>query len=136
MDRRFSLGLVFVLFLAVLLGVIVARSQPQPVAARAPTPTSTPPPTPQQLHVDIDVNPAGNPVAFYNPATEVVLVGQKVTWVNMTGSDRTVAFDNGSYSSGVLSPGQKASWRAAKPGRYTYGDFLDPDIRGVVIVKP
>jgi plastocyanin len=136
MDRRFSLGLVFVLSLAVLIGVILARSQPQPVAARAPTPTPTPLPTPQALHVDIDVNLVGNPVALYNPATEVVHVGQKVTWENMTGSDRTVAFDNGSYSSGVLSPGQKASWRAAGPGTYAYGDFLDPDIRGVVIVKP
>jgi plastocyanin len=135
MDRRFSLSLVFALFLAVLIGVIVARSQPQSVAARAPTPTPTPLPTPQPLHIDIDVNPAGNPVAIYNPAAEVVHVGQKVTWVNLTGSDRSVVFDDGSFSSGVLSPGQRATWRATKPGTYTYGDFLDPDIRGVVIVK-
>jgi plastocyanin len=136
MDRRYSLGLVFVLSLAVLIGVIVARSQPQPAGATAPTPTATPLPTPQPLHVEIDVNPTGNPVASYNPATEVVRVGQKVTWVNRTGSDRSVVFDDGSFSSGVLSPGQKVIWRAAKAGRYAYGDFIDPDIRGVIIVNP
>ncbi len=135
MDTRFSLGLVSVLILAAVVGVAVARTQPQPAAARAPTPTPTPLPTPLPLHVNIDTNPAGNPVGLYDPATITVHLGQKVTWVNRGTIDQTVTFDDGSFNSGVLTPGEQKSWRPTKRGTYTYSSFLYPDMHGVVIVK-
>lgn len=136
MDARSSVTLVFALALAVFIGVLAARSQPQTTAAPAPTAAPTRVPTPLPNHVNIEPNPSGNPLAVFAPATLTVAVGQKVTWVNLDTVDHSVIADDGAFNTGVLSPGEQTSWRPRRAGTYSYGDFLHPDLHGVLVVRP
>lgn len=134
MNARFTVGLVVVLALAVAIGVITGQSQPKSSAAAAPTVAPTAIPTPAPNHVVIVLNPARTPPVIYVPTTLVVRVGQTVTWVNNDSANHTVTADNGAFSSAVLSRGESFRWKAKAPGRYLYGSYTDPDLRGVIQV--
>lgn len=136
MSARFNILLVGVIILAVVVGVVAGQSQPRTVAA--PAPTSTPAPLPQLppgLVVVVN-NPQGSSNVVFLPAALVVHVGQVVTWGNATNVDHSVVADNGAFNSDVLGPGQSFRWKAKKAGRYPYSDFLDPELRGTIIVRP
>lgn len=137
MDARFRVALAGVLFLAVAIGLLVAHQQSSSVAAPVtPTSTPTPIPPPPGNTVDIVANPSDNAVASYSPATLVVRVGQKVTWVNTDTQDHTATADSGAFDTGVLSSGQSKSWTPTKPGTYAYGCYIHPQVRGVIVVQP
>jgi len=129
MSARFVLGLLVVLFLAVVIGLFTAHRQPAIVAAPVPTATPTPVPPPLPNHVNIVAG-------AFDPSSLTVHVGQKVTWVDMDQQDHSVSADNGAFDLGVLSPGESTSWTPSKPGTYSYGSYLDPQLHGVVVVQP
>lgn len=133
MDRSLRVWVVVALGLAVLIGIIAGRSQPQSNAVAAPPAVPTAIPRPAPNHVDI--LPGGR-FARVDPPVLRVRAGQKVTWVNMTGSDQNVTADNSQFGSDVLAPGQQYSWVAKAPGRYIYSSYLNPDVRGEIDVSP
>lgn len=135
MGPRFTFGLVFVLALAFFVGLMAARSQSPIVAAPQPTLIPTPIPSPAPHHINVVPHPGEDPVAVYNPAAFTAHVGEKITWVNTDSRPHTAVADNGAFQSPILSPGQKFSWTPKKPGTYQYGCFIDPDMRGVIIVR-
>lgn len=136
MDVLFKSALIVVLGAAVIIGIAVGRSQPPFVssAATVPIATSIPPPPPGV--VDIVLNPSGTPPAIYVPATLVVRVGDIVTWTNLSGRVDSATADNGAFNSNALSIGQSFHWTAKAAGTYSYGSFIDPDLRGTLIVQP
>jgi plastocyanin len=136
MNARFSAALVFVLAVAVFVGVLAARSQPSTAAVPTVVVQPTPLPTPSAFHIDIGPNPTGNPSARYVPSPYTIHVGQRVTWVNVDSVTHTATADKGTFNSGVLSPGQHYSWSPVKAGTYTYSDFVHPEMHGVITVLP
>lgn len=136
MGARFNVLLLAVIIVAVVVGIIAGQSQPHIAAAPVPTSTPTPLPPPQPNHVEIVGDAAGSASGMYLPKTLVIHVGQTVTWENLASDDTSVVADNGTFTSDVLDPGQTFHWRPKSPGRYSYTDFLHPDLRGVIIVQP
>ncbi len=134
MDLLFKAGLVIVLGAAVLIGIVAGRSQPPFVSSAAPLPTATAIAAPPPGEVDIVPNPSGQPPDVYRPSTLVVRVGDTVTWFNRSGTDESVTADNGAFGSDVLGTGQPYQWKATKAGTYSYGSYLDPDLRGTIQV--
>jgi plastocyanin len=57
---------------------------------------------------------------FYAPARETVPLNSTVTWTNNGSIQHTVTSDDGKFNSGVLDPGDTASFTFAAPGRYPY----------------
>jgi len=68
--------------------------------------------------------------------TYVMRVGHKVTWINTDTEAHSVTADNGTFSSNTLATNQRFSWIPKQPGTYPYGDYVHPDVRGVLIVQP
>ncbi len=136
MGARFNIILVGVIIVAVVVGVIAGQSQPRTVAAPAPTSTPAPLPVPPPGLVVIVNNPRGSSTVVYLPAVLTTRVGQVVTWGNATNEDHSVVADNGAFNSDVLGPGESYRWKPKAPGRYPYSDFLDPALRGTIIVQP
>jgi plastocyanin len=133
MDARFSLILIVALGLAVFIGVLAAQSQTFSAVPPPPTQIPTPVPEPQPGQIFIAPSPSGGPT--FAPARATLHVGQKITWMNVDTVDHSVTADNRDFDK-VLSQGESFSWKPVKPGRYPYGDIFNPDLRGVIIVKP
>lgn len=91
------------------------------------------------VHVLIEGNPLGNPDSFYRPSTVRILPGQTVTWVDRDDSNHTVAPDlnypGWSGGSGILSQGQRYSFKFTKPGVYRYHCMVHQNMLGIVIVR-
>lgn len=129
MDLRFGLGLFGVIFVAVVVGLIAAQSQSKAVSAPLPTVVATAIPTPRPNYVDIVSNPSDS-AGFYAPTSLTVQVGHAVTFVNTDTNPHSVVADDGSFNSGVLTPGESFTWTPRKTGRYGYSDFLVPSMHG------
>src|SRR5579859_3591170 len=133
MDGRFGLGVIAILALAVIVGVLASRIQGSSVAAPAasvvPTQTALPP----NGWVYMDHQSDGS--AYFDPARLEVAVGQAVKFHNADTEDHSALADNGSFNTGVLSPGQNKSWVPTKAGTYGYGDFLHPEMHAVIVVR-
>lgn len=129
MDIRFGLGLLSVIIVAVVVGLIAAQSQSSAVSAPVPTVVATPIATPAPSHVDIVSDPS-NSAGFYVPTSLTVQVGHPVTFVNDDTAPHSVVADDGSFDSGVLTPGQTFTWTPKKTGRYGFSDFLVPSMHG------
>ena|SRR5579872_7314409 len=136
MDTRYRLALVAVLGLAVLVGVLVGGSQSNSAAAPNSPQVATPIPTPAPAHVNIVPSSAGLPPATYQPAVLTIHLGQSVTWVNRTDIDHNVTADNSAFNSDVIDPGQSYKWTPSRAGKYAYGDFSYPEMRGEIDVSP
>jgi plastocyanin len=134
MDAWFKMAVVAILGVAVLVGVTVGKSQSQSTAA-APPPPSTSLPAPLPGHVDILDSP-GEPPASFDPLLLQIHAGSTVTWSNLSTSAQSVTADNSAFGSDVLSTGQSFTWQATKPGKYTYGSYINPDVRGEIDVTP
>jgi plastocyanin len=130
-DARFGFTLLGALLLAVAIGLIAAHAQPQTVAA-PPLPTLAPTPLPPPARNHVDITPNGS----FNPATLTARTGTKVTWTNLNSQAQSVTADNGAFSSSPLSTGQTFTWTPHSPGTYAYGSYLNPDLRGTIVVKP
>jgi hypothetical protein len=137
MGPRFSLAVIAVLGIAVIIGVWAGRSQaPTSAAPQAPPSQPSPVPTAAPGHINILPDPTGNTAGIYDPAVYTTRVGQKVTFTNLDTVDHTATADNGAFNTDVLAPGESASWTPQKPGTYTYGDYINSDMRGTIIVQP
>jgi hypothetical protein len=138
MSGRFVAALFLMLVLAVGIGILAGKAQKVSSAAPrpAPTPTQIPVPPANEIYIIPDPSNPNNAVFFsgQSTTTAVVPAGQKITWVNKDTQSHSVTADNGAFSSDVLQPGESFSW-VAKRGRYPYGDFLHPDVHGILIVQ-
>lgn len=135
MDARFKYWLLAVLALAAVIGLFAGRAQPQTIAA-APTPVPTAVPAAQPNHINIVPLAQSEVPGQFNPAVLQVHVGQRVTFVNTAGIDHSAVADNLAFNTDILAPGQSKSWTPSKPGRYLYGCYLHPTMRGQIDVSP
>jgi plastocyanin len=72
----------------------------------------------------------------YIPETVTVDRGDIVTWVNNGADLHTVSSDEGTeMESGEMERGGVFAAQFDEPGRFPYHDDLDPDLRGVVVVR-
>jgi plastocyanin len=73
----------------------------------------------------------------FDPATLTVKVGATVTWTNKDSSTHTVAWADGSPSSGSLTSGGATYSRTFDaPGTFTYTCGIHPDMKGAIVVEP
>jgi plastocyanin len=156
-DARFGATLLVVILVAVAVGLVAAQTQaksPQTQAA-APAPTAVLT-APAGLVEIIPRPPAGGAPAgcggqtsqsIFCPVVITIRAGQSVTWGNLDAVTHSVTADDGSFTSPVLTSSQGRTiqqvqrdqvWAHVfkKPGRYTYSDYLHPDMQGTVVVKP
>jgi plastocyanin len=134
MSMAFRLIMMAVLATAVLIGWGIGHRQ-GPTTSAAPVPTTPPTAVPRPSAGAVDIlGPGDSP--HYNPIPVTVRVGQTVTWVNHDQANHTATADNGAFDSGGLSAGQKYTWTPRHAGRFPYGSYLDPSLRGTVIVQP
>lgn len=71
----------------------------------------------------------------FKPAALTVDRGATVTWVNKDSVVHTATADGGLFDSAGLSTGQSYSHTFTKPGTYTYGCSVHPNMRGVITVR-
>jgi plastocyanin len=71
----------------------------------------------------------------FSPATITVKVGDTVTWMNNDSTAHSATADDGSFDTGLFSPGQSKSFTFKKAGTYTYHCSAHPYMKGTVIVK-
>lgn len=71
----------------------------------------------------------------YRPASIVVPVGTKVTFVNHDTTNHTVTADRGAFDLGNLDQGQSMTFRFSKAGTYSYHCTYHPFMHGTVIVE-
>lgn len=133
MDGRFAAALAGVVLLALVVGVIAGQSQSGIVAA--PSPTVAPSPVPAPGPDEVIVKPVKGGAVF-EPAVLTVKVGARVTWINYDTIAHAVAADDGRFSSSPFGPGQTYHWTATPAGRVPYGDYIDPNLHGVIVVQP
>lgn len=70
------------------------------------------------------------------PASVTIDVGDTITWTNNDTVNRSVVFDSGLFSSGILTPGQSFSHTFSQNGTLRYRDGTRTRIRGTVVVRP
>jgi len=133
-DIRFGLSVLGALLLAAFIGILMAQTQPKTAAAPVPTAAPTAIPTPLPNEVEIVPNPQNTSQVVFAPSTLFVVQGGTVTWVNDDTSDHTVAAQDGSFTSPVLSPGQAYSHTFKKLGTVNYSDYLTPNLAGEITV--
>lgn len=69
----------------------------------------------------------------FNPETITISNGDTVKWTNMgSGTHSVVGTD---FSSGNISSGKSYGHKFTKTGTYNYYCFIDPSMKGIVIVK-
>lgn len=139
MSVRFGLGLIGIIIVAIIVGVAAGKSQPPTAAAPAATPTPTPIPAPPTGTIAIVATGSNSPEAEFvgsnMQSTYVARVGTKVMWINNDTQTHAVTADDGSFGSAPLATHQTFSWTPRKAGTYPYGDYLHPDVRGVIVVR-
>ena len=84
--------------------------------------------------------PAGGATAVaikdfaFNPATNSVPTGSKVTWTNNDTAAHTVTFDDGSADSGNIAPGSIFDHTFATAGTFAYHCTIHSQMKGAVTV--
>lgn len=129
METWYKAVLIGVLTVATLIGIIAGRMQTTQSAPAIPTAVAT-----------VVAPPLRGQIAILStrflPSTVTIRVGETVTWVNRDTRTHGPVADNSAFSSGALSPGQRFSWTPSRAGTYPYADFLDPSLRGTIVVRP
>ena len=128
---RLAAGLVAATLLVAACG---GGGSPKP-ATPAPTATATATPAPASQA------PAGAAAVkiegfAFSPQTITVSIGTTVTWTNRDSATHTVAFDDGSASSGRLAQGDQFERSFDKPGTFTYACSIHSAMKGTVVVQP
>lgn len=71
----------------------------------------------------------------FNPKSQTVKVGQKVTWVNDDSVDHNVTAKSGaSFQSSTFGQGQSFSFTPTKPGTVSYVCTIHPGMTGTLTV--
>jgi plastocyanin len=70
----------------------------------------------------------------FNPYRTRVKVGTTVTWINNGLQSHTIAAQDGSWTTGSITPSDQASLKFDKPGTYTYIDKEHPWMYGQLLV--
>jgi plastocyanin len=132
-------------------------SPPEPVspdaAAQPPAPPSEPAPTAAPAKPVARSSPAGprpktdRPIAFaatpgsvriedfsFGPASVTVGVGESVTWRNDGPSEHTATATDGSFDTGLLSPGESGRATFDEAGSFSYLCTPHPFMKGTVRV--
>jgi len=71
----------------------------------------------------------------FHPATLTVKAGDKVTWSNKDSAGHSATADDGSFDTGIISPGQSGSFTFAKPGTYKYHCTPHPFMQATIVVQ-
>lgn len=71
----------------------------------------------------------------FGPTTITIGVGDRVRWTNRDSVQHTATARNGSWDSGLLSPGESATVRFNVAGRYRYVCTPHPSMTGTVVVQ-
>ena len=69
------------------------------------------------------------------PVSVTIDVGDAITWTNNDTVNRSVVFDSGLFSSGIVTPGQSFSHTFDQNGTFRYRDGTRTRIRGTVVVR-
>jgi len=84
-------------------------------------------------------NPGTNIISIenlaFNPGTLTVSNGTTITWINNDNVGHTVIAENGLFSSGALTKGEKFTYTFTIPGTYNYSCSIHPSMKGTIIVK-
>ena len=70
----------------------------------------------------------------FTPRTVTIAGGDTVQWRNVGTVNHQIVANNGSFASGLITPGKTYSRRIDTPGTYGYRDALHPNLRGTVRV--
>ena len=98
----------------------------------APTTTTTAAPEKVAISITINGDAAGS--TQFVPSAVRVYAGSLVEWVNKDSKPRSVVFDDNSYTTGMIAPGAKVRYRAAKAGQFNYTDGTRPYAVGTLEV--
>ncbi|HEU4953475.1 MAG TPA: cupredoxin family copper-binding protein [Gemmatimonadales bacterium] len=71
---------------------------------------------------------------FFSPASVSVAVGDLVTWRNAGNEPHNAVADDGSFDTGTVAAGQRASRMFSKPGTFSYICTIHPNMKGTVRV--
>ncbi len=71
----------------------------------------------------------------FNPQSITVKVGATVTWENNDTVSHNIVADDKTFDTGMLKPGEKASYTFTKPGTYTYKCGIHPSMTGTIVVE-
>ena len=109
-------------------GTIVVSSGALPPTdpGATPAPGSTPgPATPPTVHM------AGR---AFSPATVTISAGESVIFLNDDSRDHTATARDGSFDTGTLGAGQRATRTFGTPGTFAYFCVIHPDMVGTIAV--
>lgn len=71
----------------------------------------------------------------FSPAALTVKAGTQITWTNGDDIPHTVVSNGPTFKSKVLATGEKFTFRADKPGTYSYFCSIHPNMTGKVVVE-
>lgn len=71
----------------------------------------------------------------FDPRTTTIEVGDEVTWVNRDPTEHTATARNGSFDTGLLGQGRRASHRFTTPGTFSYYCRPHPNMKATVVVR-
>ena len=71
----------------------------------------------------------------FSPAVLTVKAGTQITWTNGDDIPHTVVSNRPTFKSKVLATGEKFTFRADKPGTYSYFCSIHPNMTGKVVVE-
>jgi len=128
------------------LAVLTVTVAPRPVARARPRPPARPRSQPRSrpasaagLSGTVTAHIAGDPGVtiadfHFTPASTTIHAGDTITWSNSGPSSHTATASNGSFNTGVLKKGQRASHTFTQPGTYAYACQIHPFMHGTVTV--
>ena len=87
---------------------------------------------PQSVSADIKVQ-LNDP--YFVPKVQAVALGGLVRWTNNDTTPRSVVFDDNSYDSGPIPPGQHKDYVATRAGQFEYTDGTRPYAKGTLQVQ-
>lgn len=71
----------------------------------------------------------------FSPDTVTIPGGTTVMWVNNDKVEHEVVSDDGSFDSGVLSPGESFNFTYTQAGDYPYHCSIHPSMTGIIVVS-
>jgi plastocyanin len=131
-------GVVLVVVFAFAAGIGVWRAHSDPLKLAAPTAVVLATPTPNPLPGVVLMQPGGGSDngGHYVPPSVTIHVGQHVTFYDNDTKSHSATAADGSFDTGILSPGQAKVIPFRKAGTYPFSDIMHSDMNGVVHVAP
>jgi plastocyanin len=129
-------GIIIIVVFAVAAAIGVTRAHSDALPLTAPTAALAPTPTPAPNTNVVLMQQGADGRAHFVPPTLTIHAGQKVTFYDNNAYPHSATADDGSFDTGVLSPGQPKSITFKKPGTYPYSDEFNSAMTGVIRVLP